>query len=403
MKKLINYYFGTFAGLSKEVWWLALVTFINRSGTMVIPFLSLYLTDDLGFSLDEQVAWIMSAFGLGSVIGSWIGGKLADRVGFYKVMTISLMATGFLFIGLQYLKTFESLCVGIFITTLIADTFRPAMFVAMSAYSKPENKARSVTLIRLAINLGFSAGPAIGGLIIAKLSYAGLFWVDGITCILATLLFIKVLNPKVAKTLDNHVVENPRSVYKDRPFWIFFAGMILFGMAFLQYFSTIPLYYRDVHLLSEPTIGLLMGMNGFLIFLLEMPVIKWLENSRYSKVGLILFGAILTAISFIVLDFTSWAGVLIIGMCFMTIGEMVAFPFANAFAVERARHGRQGEYMAYFTITFSFGHIFGHNLGMQFVSLIGFDATWYIMTGIMFISAGLFWLLKHRLKLEKPS
>ena len=400
MKKLIHYYIGTFAGLSKEVWWLALVTFINRSGTMVIPFLSLYLTDDLGFSLDKQVAWIMSAFGLGSVIGSWIGGKLADRVGFYKVMVVSLMATGFLFIGLQYLKTFESLCLGIFITTLIADTFRPAMFVAMSAYSKPENKARSVTLIRLAINLGFSAGPAIGGLIIAHLSYAGLFWVDGITCILATLLFIKVLNPRVAKTLDNHSVENPRSVYKDKPFWIFFAGMILFGMAFLQYFSTIPLYYRDVHLLSEPTIGLLMGMNGFLIFLLEMPVIKWLENSKYSKVGLILFGALLTALSFIVLDVTSWAGVLIIGMLFMTIGEMVAFPFANAFAVERARHGRQGEYMAYFTITFSFGHIFGHNLGMQFVSLLGFDATWYIMTGIMLISAGLFWLLKRRVKLE---
>ena len=400
MKKLIHYYIGTFAGLSKEVWWLALVTFINRSGTMVIPFLSLYLTDDLGFSLDKQVAWIMSAFGLGSVIGSWIGGKLADRIGFYKVMVVSLMATGFLFIGLQYLKTFESLCLGIFITTLIADTFRPAMFVAMSAYSKPENKARSVTLIRLAINLGFSAGPAIGGLIIAHLSYAGLFWVDGITCILATLLFIKVLNPRVAKTLDNHSVENPRSVYKDKPFWIFFAGMILFGMAFLQYFSTIPLYYRDVHLLSEPTIGLLMGMNGFLIFLLEMPVIKWLENSKYSKVGLILFGALLTALSFIVLDVTSWAGVLIIGMLFMTIGEMVAFPFANAFAVERARHGRQGEYMAYFTITFSFGHIFGHNLGMQFVSLLGFDATWYIMTGIMLISAGLFWLLKRRVKLE---
>ena len=400
MKKLIHYYIGTFAGLSKEVWWLALVTFINRSGTMVIPFLSLYLTDDLGFSLDKQVAWIMSAFGLGSVIGSWIGGKLADRVGFYKVMVVSLMATGFLFIGLQYLKTFESLCLGIFITTLIADTFRPAMFVAMSAYSKPENKARSVTLIRLAINLGFSAGPAIGGLIIAHLSYAGLFWVDGITCILATLLFIKVLNPRVAKTLDNHIVENPRSVYKDKPFWIFFAGMILFGMAFLQYFSTIPLYYRDVHLLSEPTIGLLMGMNGFLIFLLEMPVIKWLENSKYSKVGLILFGALLTALSFIVLDVTSWAGVLIIGMLFMTIGEMVAFPFANAFAVERARHGRQGEYMAYFTITFSFGHIFGHNLGMQFVSLLGFDATWYIMAGIMLISAGLFWLLKRRVKLE---
>ena len=400
MKKLINSYLGTFAGLSTEVWWLALVTFINRSGTMVIPFLSLYLTEDLDFSLDK-VAWIMSAFGLGSVIGSWIGGKLTDKIGFYKVMTISLLTTGFLFIGLQYLKTFEALCVGIFITMLIADTFRPAIFVAMSAYSKPENKARSVTLIRLAINLGFSAGPAIGGLIIAHLSYSGLFWVDGITCILATLLFMKVLNPKVAKTLDNHIVENPRSVYKDVPFWIFFAAMIIFAMTFVQYFSTIPLYYRDAHFLSEPKIGLLMGMNGFLIFLFEMPLIKWLENTGYSKVGLVLFGALLTGLSFLVLDFTSWSGILIIGMLLMTVGEMISFPFANAFALDRAKTGRQGEYMAYFTITFSFGHIFGHNSGMQLISHLGFDATWYVMTGLMAICVGLFALLRYKVKKEK--
>ena len=400
MKKIINYYIGTFAGLSREVWWLALVTFINRSGTMVIPFLSLYLTEDLEFTL-ENVGWIMSAFGLGSVIGSWIGGKLTDRLGFYKVMVVSLLLTGFLFIGLQFLKTFETLCLGIFITMLIADAFRPAIFVAMSAYSKPENKARSVTLIRLAINLGFSAGPAIGGLIIINLGYSGLFWVDGITCILATILLIKVLNPKVSKTLDNHEVENPKSVYSDGPFWLFFAAMILFGVAFLQYFSTMPLYYRDAHLLSELEIGLIMGMNGLIIFLLEMPLIKWLENSSYSKGGLVLFGALLTGISFIVLNLTTWSGILIIGMLFMTIGEMIAFPFANAFALDRARNGKQGEYMAYFTITFSFGHIFGHNSGMQLVSRLGFDATWYIMTGLMLLCVGLFAFLRQQVNLEK--
>ena len=71
------------------------------------------------------------------------------------------------------------------------------MFVALSAYSKPENKTRSVTLIRLAINLGFSAGPALGGLIITSLSYRGLFWVDGITCILAVFYcYLMYLNPK---------------------------------------------------------------------------------------------------------------------------------------------------------------------------------------------------------------
>ena len=114
MKKLFKNYINTFKGLSKEVWWLSLITLINRAGTMVIPFLSLYLTKDLNFSLSD-VGWIMSFFGLGSVIGTWLGGKLTDKIGYYKVMFVSLFLTGFLFVFLQYLTTFEEFCAGIFL------------------------------------------------------------------------------------------------------------------------------------------------------------------------------------------------------------------------------------------------------------------------------------------------
>ena len=242
MKRLFKNYINTFKGLSPEVWWLALITLINRAGTMVIPFLSLYLNKDLGFSL-SNVGWILSIFGLGSVAGSWIGGKLTDKLGFYRVMVFSLFATGILFILLQYLTTFLSFSIGIFLVMLVADSFRPAMFVAMSAYSKPENKTRSVTLIRLAINLGFSAGPAVGGVIITTIGYSGLFWIDGITCLLATILLIKVLHPKKVKALDTVINENPESVIQDKTYWLFLIAMAFFGIIFLQYFSTMPLYY----------------------------------------------------------------------------------------------------------------------------------------------------------------
>ena len=113
MKNLFKNYLSTFLGLSREVWWLALITFVNRAGTMVIPFLSLYLTDNLNFTFTD-VSWIMSAFGLGSVVGTWIGGKLTDTIDYYKVMVRSLLSTGFLFIAMQFLNTFASVCVGIF-------------------------------------------------------------------------------------------------------------------------------------------------------------------------------------------------------------------------------------------------------------------------------------------------
>ena len=57
-----RYYIGSFGGLSREVWLLAFITFVNRAGSMVVPFLSLYLTKDMGLTKGE-VGWIMSSFG----------------------------------------------------------------------------------------------------------------------------------------------------------------------------------------------------------------------------------------------------------------------------------------------------------------------------------------------------
>ncbi|MCI2229071.1 MFS transporter [Polaribacter sp. MSW13] len=400
MKKLYHNYIDTFRGLSLEVWWLSLITLINRAGTMVIPFLSIYLSDSLNFTLPD-VGWIMTFFGLGSVLGTWMGGKLTDKIGYYKVMLVSLLGTGILFVLLQFAKTFEAFCAGIFLVMLVADAFRPAMFVALSAYSKPENKTRSVTLIRLAINLGFSAGPAIGGVIITGIGYQGLFWVDGITCVLAAFLLLKVLHPKKAKILDVVKVENPVSAYKDKAFWIFFIAMFIFGFTFLQYFSTMPLYYKEVRLLTVLEVGLLMGFNGFFIFLFEMPLINWLENMKNSKTKLIAFGLFLVAISFIVLNFTSWVGILIIGMLLMTIGEMIAFPFSNAFAVERAKKGNQGEYMALYAIAFSLSHIFSHNVGMQMVDKYGYEFTWNFITILALLGVFTLFILLKVLKKEK--
>ncbi len=400
MKKLFAYYFDTFKGLSKEIWWLSLITFINRAGTMVIPFLSLYLTESLDFT-KSNVGWIMSCFGVGSVAGSWLGGKLTEKIGYYKVMSISLFLTGILFVAIQYVTTLAGFCIGIFFVMLVADTFRPAMFVAMSAYSKPENKTRSVTLVRLAINLGFTAGPAIGGLIIAKIGYFGLFWVDGITCVLAVLLLTQVLHPKKSKPLDDVKVENPVSVYKDRPFWIFFIAMAIFGFVFLQYFSTMPLYYRDVHFLEEYEIGLLFGLNGLLIVLFEMPLIKWLEQTGKSKAYLMMMGLFLTGLSFVAVLVSPWVGVLTIGIVLMTVGEMIAFPFSNSFVIDRAKRGKQGEYMGFYTISFSIAHIFGHNSGLQLIDFLGFDQTWLYISILAFLGVLILLYLLRVLKQEK--
>jgi len=374
LKKVLHHYSNSFSGLSKEVWWLALITLINRSGAMVIPFLSLYLTDDLNFSL-EQVGWIMSCYGLGSFFGAWLGGKLSDQIGYYKVILGSLILTGVSFLMVQYFSSFWSICISFFILIAIADAARPAFFVALSAYSKPENKTRSLTFIRLAINLGFSAGPAIGGLIISVMGYQGLFWVDGLSCIIAGLVMMQTLHPKKARELDKEVlVSQPVAAHRDSTYLIFLVALVLFGFIFVQYFSTLPLYYKEIHALSEEKIGLLLALNG-----------------------------IFTGISFALLLLTPWSGILIIGMIAATVGEMVAFPFGNSFALDRSKKGRQGAYMALYSMSFSVAHIFGHNSGMQLIDNFGYNKSWIFMIFIAAIGTILLFVVKQRIKTEKTS
>lgn len=368
---------------------------------MVLPFMSLYLTEDLKFTL-SNVGWVMTSFGLGSVLGAWIGGKLTNKYGFYKVMFWSLFISGLLFVGLQYIHSFLGMCLGIFVLVLVADSFRPALFVAVAAYCKPENRTRSVTLIRLAINLGFSMGPAAGGAIIFYMNYAGLFWVDGITCIIASLLFVYLLNERRSTNeVKKEEIGIKGSPYKDKVYLIFLGAMLLVGFTFLQYFSAIPLYYNDVHHLSEKEIGWLMSLNGILIFVIEMPLVSFFENEKYSKYRILAISALLIAFSFFIMNISSWVGVLTIGMLLMTVGEMLNFPFLNSFAMDRAdKYNNQGEYMALFTMTFSIAHIFAHNSGMQMVDKLGYDVTWYIMGGLLVLSALFFIWLKKVVKKE---
>lgn len=399
VQKTLQLYKDSFTGLSPEIWWLALITFINRAGTMVIPFLSLYLTKDLEFSL-PQVGWILSAFGVGSFFGSWIGGKLTDIIGYYKVMFWSLLLTGFLFISLQYITTFWGFVAGIFIIMTVADTFRPAIYVSLYAYSKPENHTRSLTLLRLAINLGFSFGPFLGGLIIAALGYHGLFWIDGLTCITAILVFKLVLKNKefFKKEKKEEELETNHSVFKDKSYWIFLVIVFLMGFTFMQLFSTMPLYYEDMNGLTEVEIGLLMSMNGMIIFLTEMPLIHKLEESSIDKVQIILWSLFLFAASFFVLNISKGIGVLIISMIIITIAEMLAFPFTNTFAMTRAVKGKEGLYMALYTMAFSLAHIFSAKTGMEVVDRFGFAANWYLMGGLSLVAVVLSVWLKRTLK-----
>ena len=389
-------YINNFRGFTREVWILAIITFINRAGTMVLPFLSKYLKEDLGYSY-SQVGWIMVCFGLGSMLGSFLGGKLSDKIGFYKVMVFSLFTSGLLFFVIQFVTSFWGLCLSMFLIMSVADMFRPAMFVSIGSYAKPENRARAFTLVRLAVNLGFAAGPALGGLIIMNMGYHGLFWADGITCIIAITIFAILVKEKKA-VIEEKEIEletKPKSVFDDKIFWIFLFVCFATAMIFFQIFSTLPLYHHEKYGLTEFQTGLLMTLNGLLIFILEMPIVSYFERKKTSKIKLILYGSLMMAMSFYVLLMANWAGILVISILFITFGEMFIFPFSNSFALSRAPKGQEGKYMALFTMSFSLAHIGNSKIGMELISRFGYNFNWIFMGSVGMIAVlGCLYLLK---------
>lgn len=401
----LSYYRSSFIGFRREVWWLAWATLINRSGAMVLPFLSLYLTTSLHFTL-KDVGWIMSFFGLGSLCGAWIGGELSHKFGAYRTMIFSLVSAGLCLFVLGQITDFWLFCAGIFMVSLVSDIFRPAVFVSLAAYASPVNRTRAVTLIRLAINLGFSLGPAIGGLIIVAAGYTSLFWIDGITCIGAGLVILFSLPERRAKRKVQKAAVDERHSHKriltDTTFVLFLLGVFLFSVLFVQYFSAMPIYYKTFRMLSEDEVGWLLSINGLLIFLVEMPVIYTLDKPRYNKTRLLIYSSLALAASFVVLFVTGWAGVLIVGMILATIAEMLCFPFTNSYAMQRGGAGNEGRYMAYYSMTFSLAHIIGHNFGMQMSDAYGFYSLFTVMFFLALVSGVLFWLVGKRDKKVVP-
>jgi len=398
MTRLLHIYFNTFRGLSKEVWWLSLITFVNRFGAMVIPFLSLYLREDLTFT-KPMIGWIMTAYGLGTTAGSWLGGKLVDKIGYYKTILYSLIFTGINFLWVMHVESFWGICFSFFFLITLADMGRPGFFVALSAYSKPENKTRSITLLRLAINLGMGAGPAIGGIIIAKIGYDYLFYIDGITCLLAAFLMTQILNPKKVIELDSVAPKkHPLPPHKDLFYIWFLISFGTFALVFMQIFSLIPVYYREVHQLPEDTIGYLLGLNGLLIVLFEMPLIAWMERKKWSSIKNMMFGLFLVGLSYAVLLWDVYFGILLLMVVLITLGEMIVFPFSNKIAFDRAKSGKQGAYMGLYSMSFAIAQIVGHNGSMQITESMGYDTTWTILCLLTAISIIILMLLLKKQK-----
>ncbi|RPD43201.1 MFS transporter [Chitinophaga barathri] len=387
--KTLSLYKNAYGGIPRRVWLLATVLLINRSGAMVIPFLTIYLTSKLGFSL-EQAGVIVTIYGLGAIAGAWLGGKLADTIGFAPVQFWSLIMNGLLFMVLGQMSTFPQVITTMFIVGVFAESFRPANSAAIAHYSDTTSRMRSYSLLRLASNLGFSVGPAIGGLL-ATFSYHLLFWTDGFTCIVAAILlriFLKPVRSKAAKGVDTpKPVRDGVSAYNDKVFLFFILLVTLFAICLFQLFNIVPVYFKEKIHMSEALIGIVMSVNGILIALIEMILVYKLENKR-PDVAYMSMGCILLGMAYVMFNFLPPVyGVAFVYIVMFTAGEMLSMPFMNNFWIHRSKEHNRGQYAALYTIAYCVATIAAPTIGAFVVERIGFNNWWYIVGGICVLAS----------------
>ncbi len=380
-------YKNAYAGLSRETWLLSMVMLINRCGTMVVPFMSLYLTSSsMGYSIGKA-GFVYGLFGAGAFIGAWMGGKLTDRIGFYPVQLITLTGGGLFFIILGQMKSFPAICVVSFFLSFINEAFRPANSTAIAFYSKEENRTRSYSLNRLAINLGWAVGSAIGG-IIAKYNYQLLFWVDGITNIGAAILMLSFVRPVDYKP-SSHKIKPANandSALRDTVYMWFIVLATLFAACFFQLFTNLSVHYKlNLHF-SEPFIGVLMATNGLIIVLVEMVIVFKLEGKKKNTVY-IAAGTFLMAIAYCMLNvFEITAVMAFVMILFITFAEMLAMPFMNSYWIGRSKPHNRGQYAALYTMAWSAAQTFGPMSGAQVAEHFGFRWLWWMVFGLSLIA-----------------
>jgi predicted MFS family arabinose efflux permease len=387
-------YINAYSGLSRSTWLLSLVMLVNRSGTMVLPFMTIYLTG-IGFSL-IKAGFVVGLFGAGAVCGAVIGGKLTDKIGFRQIQLITLAGGGVLFILLGFMKSYPLICVFTFVLSLVNDAFRPANNAAIAQYSKPENRTRSYSLNRLAINLGWAVGGTLGGFI-ASFNYHLLFWIDGFTNIFAAVMLYYLLKPAelVEKEKISLIQLNEKnSPLKDRKFALFLILVLLYGLCFYQLYSTIPVYYKDIYQMSELQIGILMGLNGLIIVIIEMVLIFYLE-SKNKTLTFISNGLLLTSVSFLVyVLMPRYALTALISVFLVTFGEILAMPFMNNYWAGRASSQNRGQYAGYYAMAWSLSQVLGPTSGTWLASHFGFNSLWWIAACVCLVTGVLFRFLK---------
>jgi MFS family permease len=332
--------------LPAAAWILFGGTFINRFGTFVIPFLILYLTR-IGYT-SAQAGLAVGAYGIGHLIASFAGGHLADRIGRRNTIVLSMFGSAASMLALSQARSYAPIMILTCITGALSELYRPASYALVGDLVGDEHRVTAFGIYRLAINLGFAAGPATAGFL-ADRSF--------------TLLFIGLFAlPHGLRTYvkTDRTGEALRVAARDKPFIVFLLATLCITIVDFQLGSTFALHVRAAGFPSR-VYGLLVSTNGMLIVVFELAITQW--TRRFPPRPMIALGYLLAGVGFALTGIAHTVPVLAATVVIWTLGEMISSPVATAYAVHLAPEQYRGRYLGLVMMMWSLGMVIGPPVG----------------------------------------
>ncbi|HVF39902.1 MAG TPA: MFS transporter [Gemmatimonadaceae bacterium] len=366
-------------GLPRGVWILAAATLVNRVGTMVLPFLVLYLTRELGWSA-ARAGIALGVYGVGSIIAAPLAGKLSDRIGPMPIMQGSLIAGGVLLLLYPLVDSFAAVIALTLVWAIVTESFRPANMACVADLVTPEQRKPAYALLRLAINLGMSVGPAAAGFIAAR-SFGWIFIADAVSTLAAG--FVLIMLPITAMHCETPDETSQQSraassrrllILEDKRFALFLSAIFLTGVVFFQHEGALPLFLVDDLHFSPAFYGLLFTVNTVMIVFMEVPLNAATAHWEHRR-GLAL-GAALFALGSGMFAIAEAPVAIIAGIVVWTVGEMLLFPQAAAYVSDIAPQARRGEYMGIYALSFNVAFAIGPWAGTAALAAYGARAMW---------------------------
>lgn len=362
-------------GLPAGVWVISGALLVNRAGSMILAFLVLYGTRDLGLPA-ERAGLAVTGFGIGALLAAPVSGRLADRVPPLSIMQASLVLGGLAAVVLPLARSFVPFVAGVFIWAAVSEAYRPPSLAIIGEITPADQLKPAFSLVRLAVNLGLSIGPVVGG-VLAEHSFPTIFVADGATSILAGIVLVLLAGRMKLPTRAVHSEDTTRparAALRDRRFIVFVAAMVPVLAVIFQCFSGMSLYVvRD---LGIPTsgYGLLLAINTMLVVFLDLPINA--ATAIWPHRRALLLGSTLVACGFGALAFARTAGAVAATIVVWTFGEIFVFGALNALAMELAPPARRGEYMGLYQMAFSLAFVAGPALGVLVLERLGPTVLW---------------------------